>query len=148
MKVLTMIGLGAMLGVLGCNPTPRKVPCETYVAGSFTAENNYALAVEASGWPPLRKPGERIELTFFLGNANPRTVDLVQVVESHELERWTLHVPAGTNRVPICLITADSASSTCDARIQLLPHNVGGYYYLRSTDGGFAEVGMSFVLCR
>jgi hypothetical protein len=147
MNARLVVALGAALTLLGCNPAPRKVGCETYVAGSFTADNNYALSVDAPGWPLLDNPTDRIELTFFLANSKPQTVELVHVLDSHELERWTLHIPVRTDGLATCLIAPDPKFSTCDASVQMQPQSPGGYYYLR-TGGEFLEAGMSFVLCR
>ena len=147
MKVLGLLPLALLLTTFGCNPAPHKLACETYVAGSFTPDNHYAASVDATGWPLMHLPGERIELTFFLANPGAQTVDFIQVADSQEVERWTLHVPASKDRVPTCWITPDPRFSTCDASVHIMPHKMGGYYYLKS-GGQLLEAGMSFVLCR
>ena len=145
MKVPTVALLGLALTTLACNP--RKLACETYVAGSFTPDNHYAFSVDATGWPQMGKLGERIELTFFLADPSPQTVELVEILNSQEVERWTLQVPASQERFPSCWIPLDPRLSTCGASVHVTPHNMGGYYYLKA-DGQVLEASMSFILCR
>ena len=147
MKFFAALTLTVVATTVGCNPNPVKLPCETYVGGSFTPENHYALSVDATGWPQLDKPNERIELTFFLANPRAHTLDLVHVLNSQELERWTLHIPASEGLVPSCAISPAANLSSCSASIHILPHSASGYYYLRSSSE-LLEAGMSFVLCR
>ena len=45
------------------------------------------------------------------------------------------------------IVATDAATSTCGATVRIVPHDVGGYYYLRS-GSQVVEAGLSFVLCR
>jgi hypothetical protein len=133
--------------VLGCDPVAREVPCNTYVAGGFNRENRFAFAIDQKGWPALGVEGATIELTFLVASGKPQSVDLVHVVDDHELERWTLDVPTEDGKLPVCVLTANPATSMCGARIRIAPQDPRGYWYLRGNDD-LLEAGMSFVLCR
>jgi len=141
------MALAAALLAAGCNTKPAKFLCETYVAGSFTPDNHEALSIDASGWPLLDKAAAHIELAFLLANPRAQSVELVHVLNSQEIERFTLHVPASDTLVPRCVIGTTAGTSSCGAFVHVLPQPVGGYYYLRSP-GDVIEAGMSFVLCR
>lgn len=147
MNRMRLLALALFVTAFGCNPKPVKLPCDVYVAGSFTAENHYAFSVDGGALPLLDHAGERIELTFFFANPSAQAVELVHVLDSQELERWSLQVPASKDHVPSCVIGPTSEKSDCGASVHVLPHKVGGYYYLRA-DGDLIEAGMSFILCR
>jgi hypothetical protein len=148
--VTALASIGVALGFVmfaGCTPKPARVACQTYVAGSFTGDNGYALTVDAAQWPTMVKPTEMIELTFLTLGAGGGNLELVHVQGSKEVERWTLQVPKLRDRLPVCRIAVDPALSTCGGRIRLLPHDVGGYYYLRAGNE-IVEAAMTFLLCR
>jgi hypothetical protein len=136
-----------LLLAAGCTATPTAMPCKVYVAGSFTPENNYALSVEADGWPDLNDPGEWIELGFLAARPLTAPVDLVHVMDSHEIERWHLQVPTTQGAAPICRIAPSMAAPSCGASIRVQPQSPRGYYYLVLNGNAVGEVGMSFKLC-
>jgi hypothetical protein len=142
---LVPILLAAAIGSTN-GPTPKPVPCQTYVAGNLTARNKYALSVDDQGWPLLQADAGRIELVFLVLEPQARSVELVHVYGSSELERWELHLPAHAEGLVRCVLSGNAVTSTCGATIHILPHKVGGYYYLRS-EGGIVEAALSFVLC-
>lgn len=147
MKRVVLVAVALVASGLGCDPVPRPVACATYVAGGFNRENGFAFAVDSTGWPRLAGAGARIELTFLLAAGKSTTVDLVHVAGDRELERWSLPVRTENGKFPFCVLAPDAATSTCGATVNVLPHDVGGYWHLRGNDD-LLEAGMSFVLCR
>jgi hypothetical protein len=145
-KLNWLIAFAILFWAAACDPTPRTVPCSTYVAGGFNREDRYAFAVEGAAWPRLGEAPSRIEVTFLLASGKPQTVDLVHVQRDREIERWTLQIPTDNGRLPLCVITADPVTSTCNASMQVSPQDPSGYWYLRGNDD-LLEAGMSFVLC-
>src|SRR5205085_10865675 len=142
-----LAGFAALVAITGCDPTPRSFPCATYVAGGFNKENQFALNIEGKDWPAIADDASTVELTFFLASGKPQKIDLVHVLNDHELERWTLDVSTEYGRLPSCTLTGNPGTSTCGALLRVLPQEPRGYWYLRGNDD-LLEAGMSFVLCR
>jgi hypothetical protein len=140
--------VAAVLGLTaGCTPSTVNVPCQVYVAGSFTPENNYALSVDAQGWPVLDDPQEWIELGFFAARPLSAPFELVHVTDGQETERWRLQVAGTQGAAPLCRIATSAEASTCGATIRVRPQSMGGYYYLVLNGNAVSEAGMSFRLC-
>jgi hypothetical protein len=137
----------ALTLVTGCTASPLKLPCQTYVVGSFTPENHYALSVETTGWPQLDQPREWIEIGLLAARPVTAPIDLVHVLGTQEVERWKLEPPATAGATVTCRI-APGPEGGCGASIRITPQNMSGYYYLEPNGNALVEAGMSFKLCR
>jgi len=143
------VGAVAVLALTAaCTATPNRMPCQVYVADSFTPANNFAVSVDAEGWPALGDAASWIELGFFTPQPVTNPIDLVHVADTREIERWHLQVPTTQGAAPICRIGTDVGVASCGASIRVQPQSARGYYYLALNGNAVSEAGMSFRVCR
>lgn len=139
--------LGLALAVSACDiGEPAAVRCQRYELGVLGPENGFRMVVPAAETRVLDASSSQLIVDMAVVPPASGPVSLVHVVDSIEVERWTLSDLAVSGVTVNCRI-GTNAKAGCGARLAVSPQPLAGYYYLVSADTRVLEAGIAAYLC-
>jgi hypothetical protein len=142
-----MLMLASLVASVGCRPALPQ-PCHRYDAVALTRENGYAASFDWKSTRAIDVPPERIVVAYTALRPIRGPIEVVQVLNDAEVNRWALTLPDQNNVASgLCVIPPPGGLPSCGAILREVPFFPGGYYYLRPNGNTVLEVGIAFYVC-